>query len=100
MQSERIYECMIDGRPLTITTGALAMQADGAVTVRFGDTVILVTACVEESPRPGIDFLPLTVDYEERLYAAGKIPGSFFRREGRPSQEGTLTARLTDRPLR
>ena len=100
MQEARSYECLIDGHPLTISTGVLAGQADGAVTVRFGDTLILVTACMENTPRPGIDFLPLTVDYEERLYAAGKIPGSFFRREGRPGQDATLTARLTDRPLR
>jgi len=76
------------------------MQADEAVTVRWGDTVILVTLCVAAKPREGVDFLPLTVDYEERLYAAGKIPGGFIRREGRPSQEATLTSRMTDRPLR
>ena len=76
------------------------MQADEAVTVRWGDTVILVTLCVAAKSREGVDFLPLTVDYEERLYAAGKIPGGFIRREGRPSQEATLTSRMTDRPLR
>jgi len=76
------------------------MQADEAVTVQWGDTVVLVTLCVAEKPREGVDFLPLTVDYEERLYAAGKIPGGFIRREGRPSQEATLTSRMTDRPLR
>ncbi len=90
----------IGGRNLTIESGVLAGQADGAVTVRYGDTVVLVTACISAEPREGTDFLPLTVDYEERLYAAGKIPGSFFRREGRPSQEAVLTSRLTDRPLR
>ncbi|MBE0480681.1 MAG: polyribonucleotide nucleotidyltransferase [Dehalococcoidia bacterium] len=89
----------IGGRTLRIETGKLAEQANGAVTVRYGDTVILVTACSSQEPRD-IDFLPLTVDYEERLYAAGKIPGSFFRREGRPSQQAVLTSRLTDRPLR
>src|SRR5438093_12567685 len=68
--------------------------------MRYGDTVILVTAVMSAEPREGIDFFPLTVDYEERLYAAGKIPGGWFRREGRPSTAGILTARLTDRPLR
>jgi len=94
------FEREIGGRPLSIETGKLAGQADAAVTVSYGDTVILVTLCVAKQPREGVDFLPLTVDYEERLYAAGKIPGGFIRREGRPSQEATLTARLTDRPLR
>jgi len=77
----------------------MAGLADGAVVVRYGDSMILVTACMDK-PREGIDFFPLTVDYEERLYAAGKIPGSFFRREGRPSSQAIITARLTDRPLR
>jgi len=94
------FHTTIGGRTLTIETGKLAEQANGAVTVRYGDTVVLVTACASAEPREGVDFVPLTVDYEERLYAAGKIPGSFFRREGRPSQEATLTSRLTDRPLR
>ncbi|MBI4282066.1 MAG: polyribonucleotide nucleotidyltransferase [Chloroflexi bacterium] len=90
----------IAGRKLTIETGKLANQAGGSVTVRYGDSMLLVTACAAPSAREGIDFLPLTIDYEERLYAAGKIPGSFFRREGRPTEVGTLAARLTDRPLR
>lgn len=90
----------IAGRKLTIETGKLANQAGGSVTVRYGDSIILVTACASPNPRDGIDFLPLTIDYEERLYAAGKIPGSFFRREGRPTEIATLAARLTDRPLR
>jgi len=94
------FECEIGGRTLTIDTGKFAEQANGAVTVRYGDTVVLVTACMSQEPREGIDFLPLTIDYEERLYAAGKIPGGFIRREGRPSQEATLASRLTDRPLR
>ena len=80
--------------------GKLAGQANAAVTVRYGDTVVLVTVCFSEKPREGIDFLPLTIDYEERLYAAGKIPGGFIRREGRPTQEATLACRLTDRPIR
>lgn len=94
------FQREIGGKPLIIETGALAEQANGAVTVTYGDTVVLVTACISTEPREGQDFLPLTVDYEERLYAAGKIPGSFFRREGRPGQEAVLTSRLTDRPLR
>ena len=87
------------GRLLTLKTGDLAMQVS-AVTVSYGDTVALVTACMDKEPREAIDFLPLTIDYEERLYAAGKIPGSFFRREGRPGQQATLASRLADRPLR
>jgi len=94
------FKCEIGGRTLTIDTGKFAEQANGAVTVRYGDTVTLVTTCISQEPRPGIDFLPLTIDYEERLYAAGKIPGGFIRREGRPTQEATLASRLTDRPLR
>jgi len=94
------FECEVGGRSLIIDTGKLAGQASGAVTVRYGDTVVLVTVCLSSEPREGVDFLPLTVDYEERLYAAGKIPGGFIRREGRPSQEATLASRLTDRPLR
>jgi polyribonucleotide nucleotidyltransferase len=94
------FQIEIGGKPLIIETGALAEQANGAVTVTYGETVVLVTACISAEPREGQDFLPLTVDYEERLYAAGKIPGSFFRREGRPSQEAVLTSRLTDRLLR
>ena len=86
---------------LIIETGKLAMQAHGAVTVHYGDTIVLATAVMSEKPRSAdMDFLPLTVDYEERLYSAGKIPGSFFRREGRPGQEATLSARLTDRSIR
>ena len=95
-----IFNCEVGGRTLSIETRKLAEQASGAVTVRYGDTVVLVTVCVSDQPREGIDFLPLTIDYEERLYAAGKIPGGFIRREGRPSQEATLAMRLTDRPLR
>ncbi len=85
---------------ITIETGKLAGQANGAVTVRHGDTLILVTATASEAPREGQDFFPLTVDYEERLYAAGKIPGGFFKREGRPGESAILLCRLTDRPLR
>src|SRR6187402_2346608 len=87
-------------KTLTFEGGKLAGQADGAVTVRLGDTTVLVTATAAKSVREGIDFFPLTVDLEERMYAAGKIPGSFFRREGKVSDQGILTCRLTDRPLR
>lgn len=90
----------VGGKPIIIQTGKLALQAGGAVTVRCGDTMILATATASREPRQGIDFFPLTVDYEERLYAAGKIPGGFFRREGRPTEAATLLCRLTDRPLR
>ncbi len=90
----------INGKPFVFETGKLAEQAGGAVTVRSGDTVVFAAASVSPTVRPGIDFFPLTVDFEERLYAAGKIPGSFPRREGRPSEEAILTARLADRPIR
>ncbi len=87
-------------RTLTIRTGKLAQQAGGAVTVQIGDTLVLATATASKNPREGIDFFPLSVDLEERLYAAGRIPGSFFRREGRPSESAILIDRLIDRPLR
>jgi len=94
------FNCDLGGRNLTIETGRLAQQADAAVTVRYGETVILVTMCFNRQDREGVDFLPLTIDYEERLYAAGKIPGGFIRREGRPSEAATLACRQTDRPIR
>ena len=96
----QVFEREIGGRTLSMETGKLAQLAKGSVTLRYGDSVILVTAVASDHPREGIDFLPLTIDYEERLYAAGKIPGSFFRREGRPTQEAILAMRLADRPLR
>ncbi|MBE0612004.1 MAG: polyribonucleotide nucleotidyltransferase, partial [Dehalococcoidia bacterium] len=99
MNEPRTYELEVGGKTLTIQHGILAQQANGAVTVRLGDTVVLVTACMAD-PREGIDFFPLTIDYEERLYAVGKIPGGFPRREGRASTDGILAMRLTDRPLR
>ena len=94
------FRCDIGGRDLSIETGKLARQADAAVTVRYGETVVLVTMCFNRKDREGVDFLPLTIDYEERLYAAGKIPGGFIRREGRPSEAATLACRQTDRPIR
>jgi len=95
-----VFEREIGGRVLRIESGKLALQAGGSVTVTYGDTVLLVTATAAPVAREGIDFLPFTVDYEERLYAAGKIPGSFFRREGRPTTEAILAMRQVDRPLR
>jgi len=86
--------------PLIIETGKLAKQADGAVTVRYGDTVVIVTACAASQAREGIDFLPLTVDYREYAYASGRIPGGFFKREAKPTEKEVLTSRLIDRPLR
>jgi polyribonucleotide nucleotidyltransferase len=95
-----VFERVIAGRTLSIQVAKFAQQAEGAVAVQYGNTVVLVTACVSSEPRDGIDFIPLTVDYEERLYAAGKIPGSFIRREGRPTEEAIITMRLIDRSLR
>jgi polyribonucleotide nucleotidyltransferase len=101
MQAEvKSYTTMIGDKQVTLETGKLARQAGGAVTLRIGDTMVFATATMGREPRQGIDFFPLTVDYEERMYAGGRIPGSFFRREGRPSEEAILTARLTDRPIR
>src|SRR5688572_509746 len=85
---------------LSIETGRLAKQADGSVIVRMGDTMVLVTACHASSPREGIDFLPLTVDYREYTYASGRIPGGFFKREGKATEKETLTSRVIDRPIR
>jgi len=90
----------IAGTTVTFETGSVAEQANGAVITRVGDTVVLSTATMSKSPREGVDFFPLTCDYEEKLYAAGRIPGAFMRREGRPSEQAILTARLTDRPIR
>ncbi len=96
----RRFSAMVGPKEVIIETGKLAEQAGGAVTVRMGDTMVLATATMSAQPREGVDFFPLSVDYEERMYAAGRIPGSFFRREGRPSEAAVLIARVTDRPLR
>ena len=85
---------------LIIESGKLAKQANGAVTVSYGGTVVLVTACISKAPRVGMDFFPLTVEYQEKTYSAGRIPGGFFKREGRPSEKEILTSRIIDRPLR
>ncbi len=93
-------EVNVGGHPLTLETGRLARQANGSVVVRYGDTMVLVTACYAPGEREGIDFLPLTVDYRENTYASGRIPGGFFKREGKPPEKEVLTSRLIDRPIR
>ncbi|MFT7011910.1 MAG: polyribonucleotide nucleotidyltransferase, partial [Flavobacteriales bacterium] len=89
-----------DGREITIQTGKLAKQSDGAVEIRIGDTVLLATAVAAKNAKPGVDFMPLTIDYREKYAAAGKFPGGFFKREARPSEYEILTMRLVDRALR
>lgn len=96
----RVFETTFAGRPLTIETGKMAQIANGSCLVRYGETVVLVTATASAKPRDGIDFFPLSVDFEERLYAVGRIPGSFMRREGRPSERAILASRQIDRPMR
>lgn len=100
MKEDRVFTAHLGQDTLTLATGKLAGQAGGAVVIRCGETVLLATATMSNSPRAEADFFPLTVDFEERLYAAGRIPGSFFRREGKPSENAILTSRLIDRPLR
>ncbi len=100
MPANQRFTAMVGDKEFVLETGKLAEQAGGAVTVRLGDTVVFATATMSATPREGIDFFPLSVDYEEKLYAAGRIPGSFMRREGRPSEASILIARVTDRPLR
>ncbi|KPU28167.1 polyribonucleotide nucleotidyltransferase [Caloranaerobacter sp. TR13] len=97
---EKVFEYTLAGRKLSISIGKVAEQANGACLVRYGDTVVLVTAVSSKEPREGIDFFPLSVDFEERLYAVGKIPGGFIKREGKPSEKAILTSRLIDRPIR
>src|SRR5712691_6280842 len=94
------FEVDLNGRKITLETGKMAKQANGAVVVRSGDSVVLVTACANADPKPGAAFFPLTVDYREYTYAAGKFPGGFIKREGRPSEKEILTSRLIDRPIR
>ena len=94
------FELGLGDKQLIVETGRFAKQADGAVTVQLGGTVVLTTVVCSKNPKEGVDFLPLTVDYREKTYAAGKIPGGFFKREGRPSEKEILTARLVDRPVR
>ena len=94
------FSAPVGAHTFTIETGKLAQQAGGSVTLRAGDTIVFAAATMAAHPRQGIDFFPLSVDFEERLYAVGRIPGSFFRREGRPHEKMILISRLIDRPLR
>src|SRR5919112_122136 len=94
------YSLEIGGRTLIIEHGRMAGLAGGAVTLQYGETIVLCTSTSSNEPREGIDFFPLQVEFEERMYAAGKIPGGFIKREGRPTETAILTSRLTDRPLR
>src|SRR6202047_3731167 len=97
-----IHRVQLDwgGRKLVLETGKIARQADGAVVATYGETKVLATVVAAKEPREGVDFLPLTVDYQEKFYAAGRIPGGYFKREGRPTEKETLVSRLIDRPLR
>src|SRR6478752_2835952 len=95
-----IVEIDLYGSKVSIETGKVAKQANGSVVVRSGDSVVLVTACANPHPKPGASFFPLTVDYREYTYAAGKFPGGFIKREGRPTEKEILTSRLIDRPVR
>ena len=97
---KHVVDIELAGRRLTLETGRIAKQADGAIWATYGDTIVLATAVASQTAKPGVDFLPLTVDYQEKTYAAGKIPGGYFKREGRPSEREVLTSRLIDRPLR
>ena len=96
----KTFSMQLAGRTLTIETGKMAQLANGAVLVRYGDTVVISTVTASKKPRDGIDFFPLSVDYEEKLYSVGKIPGGFIKREGKPSEKAILTSRVIDRPIR
>ncbi len=97
---EKTFEYTLAGRQMTVTVGKVAEQANGSCIIRYGDTVVLVNATASKTPREGIDFFPLSVDFEEKLYSVGKIPGGFIKREGKPSEKAILTSRLIDRPIR
>ena len=97
---KQIFEMDFEGKHLVVEVGEIAKQAAGACLVRLNDTVVLSTVCAAKEPKEGVDFFPLTVGYEEKQYSAGKIPGGFLRREGRPSEHATLSARLIDVPRR
>ena len=96
----KVFNYTYAGRPLVIETGKMAGLANGSVLIRYGETAILCCATASAKPRDGIDFLPLSVDYDERMYAAGKIPGGYLKREGKPSEKAILTSRVIDRPIR
>ena len=99
-ENYKTFNYELAGRPLVVENGKMAGLANGAVLVRYGETVVLATATASAKPRDGIDFLPLSVDFEEKMYSVGKIPGGFKKRESRPSDKAILTSRLIDRPLR
>ena len=99
-KNHKVYEYTLAGRPLVIETGKLAGLANGSCLIRYGETAILCCATASVRPRDGIDFLPLSVDFDERMYAAGKIPGGYLKREGKPSEKAVLTSRVIDRPVR
>ena len=99
-ENERVFETTLAGRPLVVETGKLAQLSGGSCLVRYGETVVLCNVTASAKPRDGVDFFPLSVDYEEKLYAVGRIPGSFLRREGRPTEKAILTSRVIDRPIR
>ena len=99
-ENYRVFETELAGRPLVVETGKIAQLANGAAFVRYGDTVVNVAVTASEKPREGVDFFPLSVDFEEKLYSVGKIPGSFQRREGRPADKAILASRVIDRPIR
>ena len=99
-ENYRVFKTDFAGRPLTVETGKMAQLANGECLVRYGDTVVHVAATASDKPRDGVDFFPLSVDYEEKLYSVGKIPGSYLKREGRPSEKAVLTSRMIDRPIR
>jgi len=100
MFDHHLVEIEWGGRPLTIETGKIARQADGCVLVTYGETTVMCAVVSDKAPKPGMDFFPLTVNYIEKAYSAGKIPGGFFKREARPSENETLVCRLIDRPIR
>lgn len=99
-ENYKVFETDFAGRPLKIETGKIAQLANGSCFVRYGDTVVNVAVTASAKPREGVDFFPLSVDFEEKLYAVGKIPGSFLKREGRPTDKAILTSRVIDRPIR
>ena len=96
----KVFETTLAGRPISFETGKIAGLANGSCVVRYGETVVMVNITMSQKPREGIDFFPLSVDFEDKLYSAGKIPGSFMRREGRPTEKAVLTSRLIDRHIR
>ncbi|MBQ6738284.1 MAG: polyribonucleotide nucleotidyltransferase, partial [Synergistaceae bacterium] len=100
MNQEKVYTVEIGEEPIVFKTGKIAKQADGAIMASHGETVLLCTACMSDTARTGIDFFPLVVDYEERYYSAGKIPGGFIKREGKPADSAILASRVCDRSIR